>query len=382
MELQIDNTKKYAIALAGGGARGGYEIGVWKALSEAGIEYEALSGTSVGALNGALYAMGDLERALYVWENLELSKVINLPAGSEEDFLKLVSGNFEMKNLMDMAPGLLEIIKNKGLDISPLRAWVREVVEPAKVRASGIKLYTTTVGISDKKAIVREISSLPDDEMWDMLLASAYHPTFKPERLGGKYYTDGGFVDSLPVTPLLDAGYRDIIAVRIPGKGYEKKVHLPENAEFHMIEPYEELGGSLNFSREQALQNLKVGYFDAQRMLYGLYGEYYYVEKTLDQIDARDLLADYVIQKDKTVRRLREVYEDRIPEIAKALDRSGRDENSPKRSQGARSAPLKRKGDYYDILLALAEEKAVQKKMEKYCIYEDRAFIRMALMEK
>ena len=57
MQLQLDLTKPYAIALEGGGAKGGYEIGVWKALKEAGVRIAAVSGTSVGALNGALMVM-------------------------------------------------------------------------------------------------------------------------------------------------------------------------------------------------------------------------------------------------------------------------------------------------------------------------------------
>ena len=54
MELKLDNTKTYAIALEGGGAKGAYEIGVWKALDEAGIKFNAVAGTSVGSMNGAL----------------------------------------------------------------------------------------------------------------------------------------------------------------------------------------------------------------------------------------------------------------------------------------------------------------------------------------
>ena len=54
MELKLDISRTYAIALEGGGAKGGYEIGVWRALEEAGVRYNAVSGTSVGALNGAL----------------------------------------------------------------------------------------------------------------------------------------------------------------------------------------------------------------------------------------------------------------------------------------------------------------------------------------
>ena len=63
MQLQFDLSKTYAIALEGGGAKGAYEIGVWQALDEAGVQYNAVSGTSVGALNGALMAMRDLPRA-------------------------------------------------------------------------------------------------------------------------------------------------------------------------------------------------------------------------------------------------------------------------------------------------------------------------------
>ena len=45
MELKLDTSRTYAIALEGGGAKGGYEIGVWRALEEAGVRYNAVSGT-------------------------------------------------------------------------------------------------------------------------------------------------------------------------------------------------------------------------------------------------------------------------------------------------------------------------------------------------
>ena len=68
MELQFDTSKVYAIALEGGGAKGAYEAGVWKALEEAGVKYNAVAGTSVGALNGAMMASRDLETALHLWD--------------------------------------------------------------------------------------------------------------------------------------------------------------------------------------------------------------------------------------------------------------------------------------------------------------------------
>ena len=63
MKLRIDLEKEYGIVLEGGGARGAYQIGVWKALREAGMKIKGVAGTSVGALNGALICMDDLGKA-------------------------------------------------------------------------------------------------------------------------------------------------------------------------------------------------------------------------------------------------------------------------------------------------------------------------------
>ena len=53
----------YGLVLGGGGARGSYEIGVWKALKELGIPIIGVAGTSVGALNGAIIVQNEYEKA-------------------------------------------------------------------------------------------------------------------------------------------------------------------------------------------------------------------------------------------------------------------------------------------------------------------------------
>ncbi|MEI3523573.1 MAG: patatin-like phospholipase family protein [Anaerotignum sp.] len=78
MEIKLDLSKEYAIALEGGGAKGAYEIGVWQAFEEVGVKYCAVSGSSVGALNGALMAMRDLDKAVHLWENLTFSQIIDV----------------------------------------------------------------------------------------------------------------------------------------------------------------------------------------------------------------------------------------------------------------------------------------------------------------
>ena len=64
--------------LEGGGAKGAYQIGAWKALCEAGVKIRGVAGTSVGALNGALICMGDLEQAERLWKDIAYSKVMDV----------------------------------------------------------------------------------------------------------------------------------------------------------------------------------------------------------------------------------------------------------------------------------------------------------------
>jgi NTE family protein len=68
----------YGIVLEGGGARGAYQVGAWKALRELGIDYQGVAGTSVGALNGAMMVQGDFNKTLEVWSDITPSKVVNI----------------------------------------------------------------------------------------------------------------------------------------------------------------------------------------------------------------------------------------------------------------------------------------------------------------
>ena len=55
-----------AIVLSGGGSKGAYEIGVWKALRKLHIKYDIVTGTSVGALNAALMTQKTYHQGLYL----------------------------------------------------------------------------------------------------------------------------------------------------------------------------------------------------------------------------------------------------------------------------------------------------------------------------
>ena len=346
MELKIDNSKTYAIALEGGGAKGGYEIGVWQALDEAGIKYNAVSGTSVGALNGGLMAMRDLPRAKDAWNNMKLGKVIELDEEQEENLSRAFNGDIGLDDVQRLIPEALEIIKNRGLDVAPLRAWVREVVDAKAIKESDVELYIATVSITDRKALEVKVNDLPEDQICDMLLASAYHPTFKLEKLGGNFYTDGGFVDTLPLHALVTNGYKDIIAVRIPGIGHNRRFKMPDDVNVTYIATNADLGGVLNFDAEQSRRDMAIGYLDAKRVLYGLYGKHYYIERSMTDREALNMLLDSL----ETGVNLRQFCERDLPRVARHLDAEG---------------------DYYELLIAVLEDAAAKQNIDNMRIYKD-----------
>ena len=71
-----------ALVLGGGGAKGAYQIGAIAALEEAGITAGHVIGVSIGAINAAMYAQRDMERAAQLWENIRLSDILTADAVS------------------------------------------------------------------------------------------------------------------------------------------------------------------------------------------------------------------------------------------------------------------------------------------------------------
>ena len=75
-----NNTPVKALVLAGGGARGSYQVGVWRALTELGWRPQIITGTSVGSLNGAMFALDLYETARDMWLTIRSQDVMELPA--------------------------------------------------------------------------------------------------------------------------------------------------------------------------------------------------------------------------------------------------------------------------------------------------------------
>lgn len=358
MKLRLDNTKTYAIALEGGGARGAYQVGVWKALDEAGIRYDAVAGSSVGALNGAMMTMHRLAEAEALWKNMRFSQVMNVDDDTMKKLFELRLGEIDFR---DLARKARSIFKGGGLDITPLKELLSENVDEDALRNSDVEFFIATFCLSDMKELYLRARDIEPGAISDMLLASAYYPAFRNEPLGGKRYIDGGVHDVLPIKPLIDHGCTDILAIRVFGLGVEKKIEIPENVTVTTIAPNQKLGPMLNFDGELSREQFTLGYFDGLRVLYGLAGRKYYLDPTFSEETAHahlvDLVRRFELYHDEPSN-LRDLNETVLPALAKKL---------------------KCDGGYDDLLLRCLEHMAEECGMNPFEIMTDAEFERRVL---
>lgn len=351
MKLQLDAEKTYAVALEGGGAKGAYQIGAWKALWEAGIRFNAVAGTSVGALNGAMMVMGNLEEAEKIWSNITFSQVMDVDDAEMKNLLAMNLRDIDWRSQWEF---LKKTLNNRGLDVTPLRNWVEELVDEDAIRKSDTELYIQTYSLTDKKELELRARDLEKPgEIAEMLLASAYFPAFKNETLGGKRYTDGGLQDVIPLHVLVENGYRDIIAIRLFGVGFERSFRVPKYVEVHTVLPSRDLGGTLEFESEQSRKNLVLGYYDAMRMLYGLAGTRYYIDRHWTEEGAYTQLVQYLQRYLRDYEQdvsLLELNEKLLPRLRRSLDC---------------------RGDYYDLAISAMERAAEEAGLEPFHIYTE-----------
>lgn len=277
MKPVIDLTKEYGLILDGGGARGAYQIGAWKALEEAGVKVNAVAGTSVGALNGALIAMGDVKKAEKIWQEMTFSRVMDV---DDEWMERLFNKESSLKEILTE---MRMMLSEGGVDITPLRKLIHDTVDEKKIRESDVELCLLTFSISEMKELDLSIHDIPEGLLEDFLLASAYLIGFKNQKLHGQTYVDGGVINNVPTRSLVKRGYENLIQIRIFGPGREPYVKLPEGTAMYEVSPRVKLGSIIEFQGSRSRQNLKIGYYDAKRMIYGLAGTIYYIEQTREE---------------------------------------------------------------------------------------------------
>jgi len=268
-----------ALVLGGGGAKGAYEIGAIAALYEMGVEADAVYGTSIGALNAAMYAQGNIDRADELWNQLHLSDLIT-PEG-----MKLAD---DAEALFDHPELLLEFItrnaQKKGMNIAPLKALLHEYIDEEKLRAGGRQFGLVATKFPSMGMVQKRIGDMEAGSLCDWLLASsACFPVFPMAKIGDERYMDGGFCDNVPVDMAVADGAQHIIAIDIGRSLSHAQYRLRPNVTY--IRTSHPLGGLLTFDPSSSERNKVLGRLDTLRAFGRLRGTHY----SFDPEDAQQL---------------------------------------------------------------------------------------------
>ena len=251
-----DLNGQVVLVLQGGGALGAYQLGVYEALHEAGIEPDWVVGTSIGAINAALIAGNHpgnrLQRLHTFWDQMEIPEAhpAKLADGLFETMLSSALSNTNNKTLTNMhtvihgipgffVPNPLALLgQNAKLGIeraayystAPLRETLNALIDFDYLQAQSTRL---TVGaVNANSGEMRYFDSKHELLGVDHIMASgALPPAFPAIRIDGQPYWDGGIYSNTPVEVVLDDNPRrdsTIFAIQLWNPADEEPQSLAE----------------------------------------------------------------------------------------------------------------------------------------------------------
>lgn len=289
---------KVGLVLSGGGGKGAYELGVWKAIKELGLDkyVTAVSGTSIGAMNAMLFAQDNYEGALEMWKEVTIEKL--LPINNRQLIKKgvtLAIGSKTLGSVRKHMPKLLEqgdVPKDGAMDI------INRYMDMERLNSTGISCYVACTETTEFKAEYFKINDYDKETAKDMILASSSLPMiYESAEVLGKRYIDGGLVDNTPIKPLYDEGCDIIITVLLTKEAKIERSNFPD-AQIIAIAPSEMenkvFEGLLNLDEEAKNRRIQIGYEDTINLLEPIFALaiHQYEEKLKKEAEERRLIEE------------------------------------------------------------------------------------------
>ncbi len=276
-------SRSVGLVLSGGGAKGGYEIGAWKALLDLGIEIGGVYGASVGSLNAAAVAQGDFDKALNLWRNISEESVMK-PTEAQKKLIEAYGGGANW-SLGELYQGALDVI-NQGIDVTPLKELLHSLISEDAVRSSSIDFGLVTFNLTDLRPEMLFIEDIPQGSLIEYIMASANFPGFRTVVIDGKAFVDGGVYSNQPVEMALERGFREIILVDIGRIALRDRIAKLQaflaDANLIHIRPRVMYVSTLDFDAEETRLQIEEGYLDTLAAFGLLKGEYTYIFEDRD----------------------------------------------------------------------------------------------------
>ena len=261
---------KIGLVLGGGGGKGAYELGVWKALTELGINkyIKFFSGTSIGAFNAVLFAQENLKMAEELWKEVSLEKLIPL---NKIEILKRGIGLIIGGKNLNLSKKYLNQKEEEG-SVSKEGAieLIDKYIDIKKVKELGKICYATCTELPDFKVKYFNILEYDESIGRDIIIASSSLPLiYEPTEINNIKYIDGGVCDNLPIQPLYGEGCNIIIVVSL---SRDNRVNRSLYPKAKIIEIYSQnlneniINGTLNLDEEAKKNRIKEGYLDTMNI--------------------------------------------------------------------------------------------------------------------
>ncbi len=265
-KLDFPSDEKWALTLAGGGAKGAYQFGVWKALREMQLEKNlvAVSGSSVGALNAALISLNEFEDAGTIWTSIMPKQFLSI------NFDTIIGplDTLVKRTLTDglcSRDGLISIIDNY-LNLTELKT----ARIPAYVCVSHYPSDCIECLNEKPEPEYISLNEVDAHDARQLLLASSAMPyVYPPELIHDKVYRDGGLSDNVPVLPMTTVGADKLIVVKLEPDDKVDTSLYSKFSEVVEIVPSREIGdlldGTLEFGSRNVDFRVLLGYYDTLR---------------------------------------------------------------------------------------------------------------------
>ncbi|MEA5136270.1 MAG: patatin-like phospholipase family protein [Candidatus Fimivivens sp.] len=259
---------KRALVLGGGGAKGSYQMGAWQAFRELGMEFDIITGTSIGSINGALMAQDAFEVADELWNNIEYENIFH---EERKTNIRTINSALDMVKF-----AVNDALIQGSVDSSSLEALIKEAVDEDKVRASSIRFGLVTVELPTMRPLTPMIEEIPRGMLYRYLMASSScFPVFSPYDIDGVRYIDGGYYDNVPINLAIKEGADYVVAVDLDGIGFVREPASEQGVDIIRIRSYWDLGTVFEFDKNIFARNRRLGYYDTMKAFGKLDGFYY-----------------------------------------------------------------------------------------------------------
>ncbi len=335
------------LALEGGGAKGSYQVGAYKALKELGYEFDYIVGTSIGAINGVIFAQHDEEIAERVWSDIKYSTVVDV---DDKRMQSLLNEDLTFSNLKEKFEILKEVVSEGGFDTTPFKELLDKYVDEEKIRKSNIKFGLVTVDISNIKPIEIFIDDMEVGTLKQYLYASSNLPVFRQKPIDGRYLIDGGFYSNNPVKMIEDKCDEIINILLYPNR----LLHLTSAGKnVKTIMPRERLADIMNFNSVDARYGIELGYYDTYKYFQNLLGDKYYIKNPGEECTINYIVNLYRSLKDGEIEyhSLRQFLELWVPDYVK-------------------KNKLSKDVNYSEIIVAMLEKLAISLEVERFKFYD------------